>query len=197
VADPAARLLSAAVTAPQPSHPHNPHADAAGALDALAAAQPQLALAAEQGRAFLVALLTFPAVQAHLRAEETEHDGRDPLWAIVAEAGTPHPISPHPLLYPSFRPSTTHHPLPHHALPGGAAGMLARRGMPEDRHLCLFAAGWRGLLAWCAGQRGPPLLGAQLLVARLQLALTARLARHQVASEGQVALVGRLAHHGL
>ena len=38
--------------------------------------------------------------------------------------------------------------------------MLARRGMPEDRHLCLFAAGWRGLLAWCTGQRGPPLLGA-------------------------------------
>ena len=108
VADPAARLLAAAVAAPPAPAPAPTASEAAaGALDGLAATQPQLALAAEQGRGFLVALLTFPAVQAHLLAEEAEHDGRDPLWAIVAEAGarpTPPRPTPPPLRRRLFHP---------------------------------------------------------------------------------------------
>jgi hypothetical protein len=110
-----------------------------GLLDALESTQPQLALAAEQGRGFLCALLTFPAVQHYLEEEGGESEGEDDrvgrgsgsllsgsgkdsgrdgegedegasgLWAIVREA----------------------------------SAMVAAQGMSEDRHLCLFRGGWK------------------------------------------------------
>jgi len=128
-------LLSAAVrhhaTAPQQSYldvislqSSSPSSSDAsiGLLDGLLAHQPQLALAAERARAFICALLTFPAVLTHLEDEEEETSGTIPpssLWGIVVEA----------------------------------AGMIALQGMPEDRHLCLFVGGWRGLLGWCLRHR--------------------------------------------
>ena len=88
-------LLSAAVrhhaTAPLPSPHHHQSqsqcdclplpssassssfaSSSVGLLDGLLAHQPQLALAAERARAFLCALLTFPAVLAHLHSEEED-----------------------------------------------------------------------------------------------------------------------------
>ena len=141
-------LLSAAVrhhaTTPLPPHQQQsqPHLDglslpsssspssscaSIGLLDGLLAHQPQLALAAEHARAFICALLAFPAVLTHLEEEEEgdKEEGTSgaipssSLWGIVVEA----------------------------------AGMVARQGMPEDRHLCLFVGGWRGLLGWCLRHR--------------------------------------------
>ena len=97
-----------------------------GLLDGLLSHQPQLALAAERARTFLCALLTFPAVLSHLQSEEDDEEED-------IEGGA-HASS----LWGIVRE---------------AAGMVARQGMPEDRHLCLFSGGWRGLLGWCLRHR--------------------------------------------
>ena len=127
-------LLSAAVrrhaAAPHDGNPLSSSSSpsvSAGLLDGLLSHQPQLALAAERARAFLCALFTFPAVLAHLQSEE--EDEEDCGRGDGANASS---------LWGIVRE---------------AAGMVARQGMTEDRHLCLFSGGWRGLLGWCLRHR--------------------------------------------
>jgi hypothetical protein len=104
-----------------------------GLLDGLLALhQPQLALAAERARCFLCALLTFPAVLSHLYSEEEDDEQER------EQKGGGETMPPSSSLWGIVRE---------------AAGMVARQGMPEDRHLCLFSGGWRGLLGWCLTYR--------------------------------------------
>ncbi len=114
-----------------------------GLLDALESTQPQLALAAEQGRGFLCALLTFPAVQHYLEEEGGEGEGDCVGTGSGSGSGLQMPGSGSGRDSGRDSESEGEGASGLWAIVREASAMVAAQGMSEDRHLCLFRGGWK------------------------------------------------------